>query len=209
MKWQLRLLPTFCVLFLMAASFSGAQEKKPEPVVDYYPLQVGNQWSFKVTVGDNTATATSKIAKIETIDGVELARLDAIVNGNVVATEHLRQDGKGIFRYRNNGAEISPPICLLKYPVKDKDKWEGDIKVGNDKGKYFCETKEENVEVPAGKFEKAIKVSIRLESKGQNVNTTYWFVKEKGFVKQTVEAAGLSIVMELEKYEAGKAPEKK
>jgi hypothetical protein len=132
-----------------------------------------------------------------------LARLEASVNGNVVAKEHLLQNDQGIFRYRNNDLDISPPICLLKYPIKDKAKWDGDIKVGNDKGKYFCETKEETIETPAGKY-KAVKVSLRLESKGQNVTTAYWFVKDVGIAKQTVDAAGLSLLMELEKFEPAK-----
>jgi hypothetical protein len=110
------------------------------------------------------------------------------------------QTDQGIFRCRNNDKEISPPICLLKYPVKDKAEWGGDIKLGNEKGKYFCETRKESVEVPAGKYE-AVRVSIRLESKLQNLTTTYWFVKNVGIVKQTVDAAGLANLMELEKFE--------
>ncbi len=203
----MRLLPVFGVILALATAFADGQEKKQNtPGTSYYPLQVGNQWSFRVTVGENSANAISKIAKMETIDGLDLAKLEAIVNGNVVATEHLRETEKGIFRHRNNGAEITPPICLLEYPVKLKEtsKWRGDIKVGADKGTYSCEAKQEGVTVPAGEFKDAIRVSIRLEGKGQNVNTTYWFVKDKGFVKQTVEAAGLSIVMELEKYEPAK-----
>jgi len=216
MNWHLRLTSVFGVLLLAAATFTNAQEKKQDPpAANYYPMEVGNVWNFKVTVGDNSAAAISKIAKIETIDKVELVRLEATVNGNVVATEHLRQTDKGIFRHRNNGAEISPSICLLKYPLtitKETPvmKWDGDIKVGAEKGKYSCEAKEETVEVTAGKF-KAIRVAIKLEQgKGQSVNTTYWFVKDVGFVKQTVDAAGLSIVMELEKFERAKeAPKAK
>jgi len=45
---------------------------------------------------------------------------------------------------------------------------------------------------------------MRLESKGQNVTATYWFVKDVGIVKQTVDAPGLSILMELEKFEPAK-----
>lgn len=205
MRWHLRLTPVYGILIFLAAAFADAQEKQEDLVTaNYYPLQVGNQWRFKVTVGENSANAISRIAKLENIDGQDLARLEALVNGNVVATEHLRQTDKGIFRYRNNSADITPPICLLKYPIKNKEKWDGDIKVGNDKGKYFCEAKEDTIDVPAGKFE-TIRVTIRLEGKGpQNVNTSYWFVKDVGIVRQTVDAAGLSIVMELEKFEKAK-----
>jgi hypothetical protein len=202
MKAQLRLSVMFGALFLLATAFADGQDKDGK-TPNYFPLQVGNQWNFKVTVGENSNTAVSRIAKIETIDKQPMALLEASVNGNVVAKEHLMQTDQGIFRYRNNNTEISPPICLLKYPVKDKAKWSDDIKVGNDKGKYFCETKEEAVETPAGKF-KAVRVSIRLESKGQNINTVYWFAKDVGIVKQTVDAKDLSILMELEKFEPAK-----
>jgi hypothetical protein len=62
------------------------------------------------------------------------------------------------------------------------------------------------VEVPAGKF-KAIRVDIKYEG-AQNIETTYWFCLDVGFVKQTVNLNNLNIVMELEKYELKKEPAK-
>ena len=208
MRWRTRLTALLGILFLLAATLADAQDAKQDPKAppfepNYYPLQVGNQWTFRVTVGDSSTIATSRIAKIETMDDVPMARLEASVNGNVVATEHLAQNKDGVFRYRNNALEITPPICLLKYPVVPGAKWDGDITVGKDKGKYSCETKEEAVEVTAGKYQ-AMRVTIKLESKGQNVTTTYWFVKDIGFVKQTVGAGDLNITMELEKFEKAK-----
>jgi hypothetical protein len=215
MNWHLRFLPTCGIVFVLAALCVDAKpsgkegkdgkdgkETKSDPPASYYPLQVGNQWNYRVEVGGSSAQAVSRISKIETIDGVPLARLEATVNGTIVATEHLRATKEGVFRHRNNGQEISPPLCLIKYPVKAGESWEGDITVGKEKGKYACSTREENnVEVTAGKF-KAIKVTITLDSKMQKVTTSYWFVKDIGFVKQTVEAGDLNITMELEKFEA-------
>jgi hypothetical protein len=88
----------FGVLLLLAAASADGQDQPGNPGPNYYPLQAGNQWTFKVTVGDNANTAVSRIAKIETIDKLQLARLEASVNGNVVATEHLLQTKDGIFR---------------------------------------------------------------------------------------------------------------
>jgi hypothetical protein len=213
MKRHLRLIPRAGVLFVLAV-LVGALHAKPLPpdgkgdkAPNYYPLQVGNQWHFRVEVGANSATAVSTIAKTETIDGIMLSRLEATINGKIIATEHLRQTDKGVFRYRNNGQEITPPICLIKYPAKSGAKWDGDITVGTEKGKYSCEAKEENIEVAAGKF-KAMRVAIKLDSQGKTVHTTYWFVPEVGFVKQTVDAGDLNIVMELEKYERSKKKDK-
>jgi hypothetical protein len=193
----------------------GALHAKPDKQngtssPNYYPLQVGNQWTYKVSVGDNSAVTVSRVAKMETFNGgPELARLEASISNNVVATEHLRQTDQGVFRYRNNGVEVMPPICLLKYPVaikpKEPMKWSNAVKAGAEKGTtYSAEAVEESVEVPLGKFQ-AIRVEIK---QGKGADTTYWFVKDIGFVKQTVKAGDLSILMELEKFDRAKGSAK-
>jgi hypothetical protein len=203
MKSHRQILSLAGVFFLVGALTSGQDKKTPS----YYPLQVGNQWTFHLDANGNTARAVSRIAKIETIDEIPLALLEASVNGKVVASEHLRQTSEGIFRYRNNRAEITPPVCLLKYPAKSGDKWGGDLKVGDDKGKYNAEAFEENIEVKAGKF-KAMRVTLKVESPREGVVTTsYWWVPNVGFVRQTVNTARLNVVMELEKFQPAKKAE--
>jgi hypothetical protein len=201
--WQL---PTLSLFFLLATALVGAgkpTKEKKEPPPNYYPLEVGNEWRFNLTVGEKTTNMVSRIAKIENIDGVALARLEGEVNNQVGATEHLRQTEKGIFRHRYNGAECDPPVCLLKYPVKVGAKWEDKLTVGKEKAKYSCETKEETVEVGAGKH-KCVRVDLRLDSMGQIVNTSYWFVKDVGMVKQTVDVGDLSILLELQSFQLKK-----
>ncbi|HMF20456.1 MAG TPA: hypothetical protein VKE98_24815 [Gemmataceae bacterium] len=208
MKWRGRLV-AWAVLFLLTGARANSQDKKDSKTPNYYPLTVGNEWTFQVTAGGNTAQAVSRIVKMETINEVPLAYLEASVKGKVVATEHLRQTKEGVFRYRNNRQEITPPFCLVKYPVKSGSKWSGDIAIGNDKGKYYSEAIEETVEVKAGKF-KAMRVSVKVESPKQGVvTTTYWFVPDIGFVRQTVDTGRLNVVMELEKFQAAKKDEKK
>ena len=197
-------------LLACAAPLLPAGDKKPDekkgterPAPNYYPVQEGAAWHFNVTANGNEAKVVNRIAKIEKIDGVALGRLEAVVNDKIVATEHVSQTDKGVFRHRYNGAVIDPPLPLLRYPVKAGDKWEGDLKVGADAGKYDCVASEEEVAVPAGKF-KALKVVINVAEKGNTLSTTYWFVNNVGFVRQTVEAGNLNILMELERHEAKK-----
>src|SRR5262245_46933281 len=154
MRCQLRI--AFGVVFLVLAGIPATAQDKKAP--NYYPLQVGNQWQYHFKSGSKTGTAVFRIAKIETIDDVPLARLEALVQDKVVGTEHLRQTEQGVFRYRNSRQEIRPPLCLLKYPAKAGSKWDGEMSVGTDKGKYIGATAEENVEVQARKF-KARRVS--------------------------------------------------
>ena len=212
MNRHLRHFFTLGVCLALAASVADAQdvkkkdkgEKPATTAGNYYPLDVGNRWTFRVEAGGNAATAISTITKIEKVDGKALSKLEATLNGKVVATEHLVATPEGIYRNRNNDMAIDPPLLLLKYPAKAGDEWKGVLNVGTEKGNYVCKTAEEMVTVPAGKF-KTLRVSITLEVAGQTVKTSYWFAKDTGFVKQTVDAGGLNVLMELEKFERAKA----
>ena len=99
---------------------------------DYYPLKVGTKWTYDIDTGtdQNKLQAMNQIAKIETIDGKSLARLETIVNGTVVASEHLSSTPEGIFRHRVNGVEVVPPVCILKYPFKERESWEAAPTIG-------------------------------------------------------------------------------
>jgi hypothetical protein len=204
-------IPVLSIVVLLIATLvgSGKPDRDPdkgtkETKDNYYPLQVGNEWHYQLSVMGITKNMVTRIAKIENIDGKSLARLEAEVDGMAAATsEHLTQTDKGIFRHRNNGMEIDPPICLLRFPAKAGDKWDGKVMVGKEKANYKCETTEEEVQVAAGKF-KALKVGVHLEANGQKVDTSYWFAKDVGFVKQTVDIAGIAIEMELQKFQLKK-----
>ena len=218
MNRLLRLGSTLGILILLASAPGKAQDKKglggkkPALTANYYPLDVGNQWTYKVKVGEKSAILVSTITKVETVNGLSLALLEGELNGERKTTEHLRQTEAGVFRYRNNGADLDPPACLVQYPVKSGAKWQGQFKISAEPVMYFCEAKEESVVVPAGKF-KAIRIAMHLESKDRKSTTTYWFVKDLGIVKQTVkqtvEDGGLSAMMELEKFERVKPAPKK
>ena len=209
MKWHLRLLAGLGVLILLASATSLAQQDKKAPTTtpNYYPLQMDNAWHFKVTVGANTVETVFRIAGIDDLKREKLARLEVSVQGNVYATEHLRQTSEGIFRHRKNGQDITPPICLRKYPINGNAKWEGEMTLDAKKAKYTCDSKEESVEVTAGKF-KTIRVNLLLESQGKSITTTYWFAPEVGIVRQTFEDGDFKGLMELQKFERAKEKKK-
>lgn len=190
------------LLFLpLGLSYAGGEKKEKTP--NYYPLELGNAWTYELNANGNLMPMVSKIAKIETIDGVKLARLEAVVNNQVNMNEHLEQNAKGIFRHRMNGIEVSPPLMLLKYPFKAGDKWSGEFEAANSKAKFTCETAEETIDVQAGKF-KTAKVSLVVVENGQTVSTTYWFAQDVGFVKQTLDLGGVNVIAELQKFEKKK-----
>jgi hypothetical protein len=170
---------------------------------DYYPLKAGSKWQYQVEANGNKVTIVSQVAKIEKIDDVSLARVEASTDGKVLVTEHLRSTDKGVFRHRYNGVEVSPPVCVLRYPIKKDDAWEQEVKIGEEKMTLSCKVGNDEVEVPAGKF-KAVTVQAIGKTGDKVFTTTYWFAEGVGIVKQVADFGGLTMTIQLEKYEAGK-----
>jgi hypothetical protein len=194
-------------LALSCQPLATAQEKTQDSK-SYYPLKAGNKWTYQIesdSVAKGSANLINQIAKIEKIDGVSLARLETIAKGKVAATEHLNVTEKGIFRNRYNGTEVSPPICILKFPIKKGSTWKTESKVGDEKLSVSCKSDEDEIEVPAGKF-KTVKVVMDAEVAGAGilVSTTYWFAQGVGVVKQHVNINSMQFTLLLEKFEEGK-----
>ena len=193
-------------LLVLAISVTGAsrqagtsQEKAP----DYFPLQLGTKWSYELDQGGKKIKIESQIARMETIDGKSLAVLEKSLNGNVSGTEHLAATEKGVFRYRVDGVELSPPVCVVKYPLKKDDTWETETTIANEqvkvKGKVVGT---EEVTVPAGTY-KTFRVEVETSVAGMQATMTFWLAQDVGIVKQTAGSSGKNDV-ELAKFEAGK-----
>lgn len=167
---------------------------------NYYPLDVGNAWHFRLNINGNNVPSSVRISKHENINGVLLARLDSL-NGPI--TEHLTQTDKGIFRHRINGAAVTPAFQLMPYPPVVGAKWSNEFTTDLEPGRhrYTGEIQQEEVvTVPAGKF-KTLRVHLRINQLGNPVDTTYWFANGIGFVKQQVSVGGLDMMMELDRFE--------
>jgi hypothetical protein len=191
---------------MLAISFTGGapgaaagQDKAP----DYFPLKAGTKWTYELTQGAKKIKINSQIGKVETIDGKSLSLLETMINGEVSATEQLAKTEAGVFRHRVNGIELTPPVCILKYPLKKNDTWEAEATIANEplkiKGKVIDN---EEVTVAAGKY-KAFRVEVETSAAGMRATTTFWFAPDVGVVKQTTENAGMTVTAELEKFEAG------
>jgi hypothetical protein len=196
----------FCFLALLGlavtADCSTAPQAEKQTTANFYPLKEGNKWHYRMDVGEQSAQATMHVAKLESIAGVNLFRLEMSVEGNVAGTEHLAADQRGVFRHAFNGQPLSTPVTVIRFPVKEGDTWEETVTSGDDvakvHGKVFAE---EDVQVPAGKF-KAVRVQLEVEDEAVGTMTaTYWFVANIGIVRQVLEVGDDQIVMELEKHE--------
>jgi hypothetical protein len=199
------------LLLILLASQSGlAQEAAPkaqtrDKAPNYSPLKVGTKWHYQIDVGSGQkVTIVYQITKTETINGKPLAVLEQLINGEVKVTEYVGVETGGVYKYRNNGYDFAPPVCLLKYPIREGSSWETETKLGT---KEFTvigrEGPIEEVQVPAGKYQ-AVSVKIETTVQGNKIITTYWFAPDVGIVKQSSEYQGKSQSMELSKFEEGK-----
>ncbi len=196
MNYSITLL-TLTAFALSATARVQAQEKSP----DYYPFTVGTKWHYQVDPGNGVKVdIINHLAEIEKIDGISMARIETTTQGQVAATEHMSQTEKGLFRRRFGGGKISPPIQLLKYPIKKGEQWESKHSIAGQSLTSKCTVDLAEVTVPAGKY-KAVKVVVDAKQAGNNISTTYWFVENVGIVKQTVSLGETNVVISLEKFE--------
>jgi hypothetical protein len=204
-KFDMRWVTGF-VIVLATAPFSGAQAPQgKQKVPNYYPLSPGNKWTYQVDAGNGKKVEVSnQIAKTEAIDGKPMARLETLVNGNVVATEHLMSSTEGVFRCRYNGVEVSPPVCILKFPVKEQATWETDTKIGGQEVKIKSTSgKFEDVTTAAGKY-KTAPVLTETDVNGTTIKAKLWFALDVGIVKQDTEIGANKVNLELVKFDAAK-----
>ncbi len=196
------------ILGVVIAVAAVAQEPATdnEKTPDYYPLTVGTKWIYAVTADGQKSKLTNQVAKIETIDGKKLAVVETLTDGVVTATVHIAATDKGVFCHRMNGVELSPPICILKYPFKKDDTWEVETTVSAEKMTVKGKAVDiEEVTVPTGKY-KALKAEMDRTVAGVQVTATFWFAPDVGVVKQTMASSGKEATLVLEKFDAGKQP---
>src|SRR5262249_35292353 len=155
-------------------SWSAAADKEKAP--DYYPLKVGNKWHYRVEAAGQTNKITLQISKMEKINDKEVARLETVAQGGVAAaSEHVSSAADGVYRHRFNDMDVTPPLCLIKYPVKKGESWTTEISIGQQKAKAVCNViGEEEIKVGTNKY-KTVAVKIDVDLGPVKITTTYWF----------------------------------
>ncbi len=172
------------------------------PTTPYYPVAVGNTWTYRA--GDNRFQV--KVAEVKEVGGVTRAKLDLVVNQKVLSHEYVGVGKDGVYRYTFENKDAKPPIKFLELPPKSGASWSVESKVDGQALTGTFKSSEEDVKVPAGEYKKAIAVSGKdLKANGVPMQITYYFAEKVGMVKQVIDLAGQKVIIELERFEAGKA----
>jgi hypothetical protein len=196
MKW----LSGFSLALALTASALAADEPTP-----YYPMRDGTAWTYKA--GDSKFTL--KVVKHETVQTSNCARIETIQDGKTIASEDVFMKDGSVYRLRSDDKLIDPPVLVLKQPAKPGDVWTIDSNTETKTSlKGTFKYGEEKIPL-AGEKDPVQAVTVHcddLEANGARYTFTTYYVKDKGMVKQVIDAGGLKVVIELEKYEPGPAP---
>jgi hypothetical protein len=205
------------VAFLLALfALPGQTQEKKRVIYDslYYPLRVGNEWTYKVTTGDIVKKVVVTVDhnelydhkftqdKKEATETIVRYRLK-VVSESKVLEEHVAPLKDGVYRFTTAGKDIAPPLRFLnKLPAAET--WTVESTSENVPLKGTFSSGEETVKVPAGQFT-AWRVSAQTFQFGaEKMSLDTWYAPDIGMVKQKVRVANSEVLMELEQFKAGK-----
>jgi hypothetical protein len=198
-------------LFLF--SFSVAAKKPKAPAADFFPLRVGDSWTYRNTSDDSQYTLKvlneekqgdgSSRYEMELLAGVIVRKFFTKPNGWVLLHVERYPEHEGL------EAKYEPAKQYLQNPLVPGFKWQW-------KGKDYTQTNVtesnqvigfEKVSVPAGKF-RAMKVVSQVSGGTAVMNKTYWYADGVGLVKTTTEAGEIKYGSELVDYSFKKSAKK-
>lgn len=170
-------LSAFASIAFLASAFAAPGPKDKESDL-YFPTKEGATRIMEMTMARRTYETKETVAKVEVKDGKYLVTVDA----ELPDSKHshvLEVSSTGVRRVARDGKDLSEPAVLLRLPSKV-----GDVRtIDRDREKTTITfEKEEEIEVPAGKFKAMMMVSEGKSDKG-TVTTTQWFAAGVGLVK--------------------------
>lgn len=171
----------------------------------YFPLEVGNVWTFKANDGQSAQLKVIRKTKYNKNEVFEV-KLEG-KNFNEVKLMTVEEFGIRLWKYtvtRGNTTHETPysePLLEAAFPPETGKKW--DVKMTDGKNIIVRTTEmmaPEEVDVPAGKFTAIpVKVTVRTGDKLTSELTT-WYALDVGIVKKEIGSGEKKGMMELEKF---------
>ncbi|MEN3370230.1 MAG: hypothetical protein V7609_2373 [Verrucomicrobiota bacterium] len=196
---------TGIALALFVLSFSVAAKKPKPAAADFFPLRVGDSWTYRNSDGQSQYTlkvlseekqADSSIrSEMELLAGVQVRKFFSKPSGWVLLHMERYPEHEGL------EAKYEPPKQYLQNPLVPGFKWNWKGKdTGNNE---VTESSQvigfEKVSVPAGKF-RAMKIVSKVTGGAAVMTKTYWYADGVGLVKTTTEAGEIKYGSELVDY---------
>lgn len=192
------------VILLTAFAASAAPAPKGKEVELYFPVKVGTKWVLERATGGKASEIIETVSAVDLKDGVYRVTVERAPGGRQGATVY-EVSAKGLSRLTFAGEPAAEPLPLLKVGVRPGDTWKSEQKsTGGAATVTYTMGKEEEVEVPAGKF-KAIRVNSTVEQKGSVTQNSYWYAVGVGAVKLvTISSKGSEVTTVMKSFTPGK-----
>lgn len=195
---------SFLILFGVLSTFSAFAKEVIPP--DYFPLQVGYWWKYKLI--EKNMEFTIKVTATETINSISCFKVETIVGDKTSFIDYYAKSEGFVWIYKTVYPEskmeaIYEPTAkkYLKIVLNTADTWgwKGKGMMGVDIESNDNVDKSETVEVPAGKFS-TMRVLSKIIQGGQEVEKGYWYAPNVGLVKSHTNSSGIESTAVLVKY---------
>jgi hypothetical protein len=174
-----------CVLLVSVAAAGSAPRLKDGPGGTYFPTTVGDRWVFETRYATTSAEYAEVVTAVERKGGATVVTVGREADGKVGPDlSQVRITDKGLYRSSYLGTVYDAPYCILKLPLKPGEAWTSEVSSGGQVTSTFKyqAVREEEVEVPAGKF-RAFRIDVDIDSRGQSNRSVIWYDARVGIVK--------------------------
>jgi hypothetical protein len=191
------------LLFLRGAS-AAKPKPKSGPAADYFPLRVGDSWTYRNT---EEGGYTLKVLSEEPHEGETVRYVVELLSGVKIHNVYSKANGWVLFHaesypeHEGLQATYDPPKQLLPNPLVAGQKWEW---AGKDPTQVEHHESSrvvgvETITVPAGKF-RAMKVVSEITGASVPLTRTSWYADGVGLVKMTNVGGAIKYGSELTDY---------
>ena len=198
--------------FFVALTVFGAKPKEPKAATDYFPLRVGDSWTYRNT---EEGGYTWKVLSEEPQEGGPLRYVVEFRSGVIIQNVFSKAGGWVLFHaesypeHEGLKAAYEPPKQYLPNPLVAGQKWEW---TGKDPTQVEHRESSrvvglENVTVAAGKF-RAMKVVSEVSGGAIPMTRTNWYADGVGLVKSSTQGGQIKYGSELTDYSFKKKPAK-
>jgi hypothetical protein len=196
----------FALALFVPPAPSAPKLKDGEKTNLYFPTTVGTRRVIEMTMGGRSTETTEVVTAVEEKDGMTVVSVGRELDKRVVPFFQYGVSDKGLFRvtlYEGDRPRKSA-ACLLRLPATPGDTWEEESPARAISKTKYTTGKEEELEVPAGKF-RAVRVEVVTKlTADRTLHQTFWYAPGVGSVEIVTNDGGIDRVTVLKSFTPGK-----
>ena len=176
--------PVTCCLLLSWGVLAAPRKDDPS-AAHYLPSKVGDKWVMELNDGDHQWENVVEVTEARQKGAVVVVMLRDPSAGDGGPLRYEVSD-RGVYKVKGDGLGESR-CCHLRLPFRKGETWEhtGKDKYGDTFTIRFTNTREEEIEVPAGKF-RCVRIESEFVFQGVTWKDTAWMAPRVGTVKSVL-----------------------